>query len=61
MICDWSVGVPRSLLPEAGGGAILGPTVFDVTDLYGESGQSCMEIIEHCFVYGNNSTLMPFR
>jgi len=25
-------------LPEAGGGAILGPTVFDVADLYGKSG-----------------------
>jgi len=26
-------------MPEAGGGAILGLTVNDVTDLYGEIGQ----------------------
>jgi len=29
-------------LPEAGGDAILGPAVFDVADLSGESGQSCI-------------------
>jgi len=29
-------------LPWAGGGAILGPTVFDVAHLYGESGWSCI-------------------
>jgi len=39
-ICDWSMRVPGSWLSEAGSGAILGPTVFDVADFYEESGQS---------------------
>jgi len=40
-ICDWSAGVSGRGLPDNGGGAILEPTVFDVTHLYGESRQSC--------------------
>jgi len=39
-------------LPEAGGGTMLGPTVFDVADLYEESGQSCIWTVKYSFVYG---------
>jgi len=41
-MCDWSLRVPESWLARGWGGAILGPVVFDVADLYGESGQSCI-------------------
>jgi len=36
--------------PEAD--AMLGPSVSDVSYVYGESGQSCIWIITYCFVYG---------
>jgi len=38
-------------LPEAGGGATLGPTVFYVADLYGKAASHAI-IITYSFVYG---------